>query len=283
LDETCKNDVPEQLIDNLKLVENGYLKRAALLLFHPDPEKFITGAYIKIGFFKNDADLLFQDDIHGNLFEQVERTLELILTKYTKALINYKGLSRIETYEYPIEALREALLNAVAHKDYSGGVPIQIRVYNDKLRFWNHGQLPQDWTIETLLNAHPSIPYNPDIANAFFRSGYIGSWGRGIEKIRDYCKAATLPEPIFIYRTSGFWVEFRKDIYNEDSLKEMELNERQINALLFFKNKGEILTSMYMQQCNVSERTARNDLMELVDKELLVKQGSLKTAKYLYK
>lgn len=79
---------------------------------------------------------MFQDDIHGNLFEQVERTMELLLTKYSKALISYKGLSRIETYEYPEKALREALLNFVAHKDYASGTPIQIRVYGDKIRFW---------------------------------------------------------------------------------------------------------------------------------------------------
>jgi ATP-dependent DNA helicase RecG len=67
------------------------------------------------------------------------------------------------------------LLNAVSHKDYSGGVPIQISVYKDKLMIWNEGQLPENWTIETLLEKHASKPFNPDIANAFFRSGYIES------------------------------------------------------------------------------------------------------------
>ena len=116
LSESSRNDTPEQMLNNLKLIENGNLKRAALLLFHPDPEKFVTGAFIKIGFFKTNTDLLFQDTVHGNLFEQIERTMELLLTKYTKAFISYKGLSRIETYEYPEDALREALLNAVLCK-----------------------------------------------------------------------------------------------------------------------------------------------------------------------
>lgn len=113
LNEKSLKDTPEQLLNNLKLIENGSLKRAALLLFHSDPEKFVTGAYIKIGFFRSESDLQFQDDIHGNLFEQVERTMELLLTKYTKAMISYRGLSRIETYEYPEAALREALLNSL--------------------------------------------------------------------------------------------------------------------------------------------------------------------------
>jgi ATP-dependent DNA helicase RecG len=86
------------------------------LLFYPDPEKFVTGAYVKIGYFKTDDDLLFQDEIHGNLFSQVEKTMDLLLTKYQKATIEYKGVSRIEEYPFPEAALREALLNSIAHK-----------------------------------------------------------------------------------------------------------------------------------------------------------------------
>ncbi|MCL1943156.1 MAG: putative DNA binding domain-containing protein [Candidatus Azobacteroides sp.] len=182
LDEKSRKDTPEQLLENLNLFENGYVKRAALLLFHANPEKFTTGAYVKIGFFRTDSDLRYQDDIHGNLFEQVERTMELLLTKYTKALISYRGLSRIETHEYPKEALREALLNAVTHKEYPGGAPIQIKVYNDKIMIWNEGRLPEDWTIKNLLQNHSSRPNNPDIANAFFRSSYVESWGAGYFK-----------------------------------------------------------------------------------------------------
>ncbi|MDR2586518.1 MAG: putative DNA binding domain-containing protein [Prevotellaceae bacterium] len=110
LDDDTLSDSNELLLHNLKLVDDGYLKRASLLLFHADPERFVTGAYIKIGFFESDSDLIFQDEIHGNLFEQVEKTI----------LISYEGIYRIETYEYPKEAIREAIHNAVAHKDYTG-------------------------------------------------------------------------------------------------------------------------------------------------------------------
>jgi ATP-dependent DNA helicase RecG len=137
IDESSRNDTPAQVLENLKLTEKGNLKRAALLLFHPDPEKFVTGAYVKIGFFRTDSNLLFQDEIHGNLFEQIERTMELLLTKYTRALISYEGILRVETYEYPKDALREALLNAICHKDYAGCTPIQISVYADKITLWN--------------------------------------------------------------------------------------------------------------------------------------------------
>jgi ATP-dependent DNA helicase RecG len=282
LDEKSRKDTPEQLLENLNLLENGLLKRAALMLFHQNPEKFATGAYIKIGFFRTDSDLLFQDDIHGNLFEQVEKTMELLLTKYTKALISYRGLSRIETYEYPEKALREALLNAVTHKEYPGGAPIQIRVYSDKIMIWNEGQLPENWTIKKLLQNHSSRPNNPDIANAFFRSGYVEAWGRGISKIKEQCVAAGIPAPTFSNEGSDFWVIFQKDIYNKEDLSNRGLNERQIDALLFFKEKGEITSSEYAEKYNVSDRTARTDLTELVEKELLNKQGETKLAVYVF-
>ncbi|MDR1339175.1 MAG: transcriptional regulator, partial [Prevotellaceae bacterium] len=204
------------------------MKRAALLLFHPDSEKFVTGVYVKIGFFRTDSDLLFQDEIHGTLFEQVERTMELLLTKYTRALISYEGISRVETYEYPKDALREALLNAITHKDYAGCIPIQISVYADRIMLWNEGQLPENWTVKNLLAKHSSRLYNPDIANAFFRSGYVEAWGRGIDKITGQCVTAGLPAPQFSPDGSDFWVIFKKDIFNREDLSNRGLNQRQV-------------------------------------------------------
>src|SRR5690606_38925206 len=106
---------------------------------------------------------------------------------------------------------------------------LQISVYKDKLMIWNEGQLPEDWTIETLLEKHSSKPYNPDIATALFRSGYIESWGRGISKMTEQCLEMGLPEPTFYYRSSGFWVEFKKDVYNIEHLGELGLNDRQLD------------------------------------------------------
>ena len=274
LDEISLIDTNEQLLENLKLKDGKYLKRAAILLFYTKPEKFVTGAYIKIGFFENDADLIFQDEVHGNLFEQIEKTLDLLFTKYIKAIISYEnGINRVETYEYPKDAIREALLNAIAHKDYSGGVPIQISVYKDKIMIWNEGTLPEDWTIETLLDKHSSKPYNPDIANALFRSGYIESWGRGITKMISLCKEAGLPEPNFYYKTSGIWAVFQKDIFNEDHLQTLGLNNRQVKAVLYAKEKGKITNSEYQKINDCSRNTASNDLAELVVKEILKPSG----------
>ena len=200
---------PPSLVEKLHLLDGKYLKRAAVLLFHPDPERFVTGAFVKLGFFRTNADLLYHDEIHGDLFTQVEKTLELLLTKYLKAGISYRGVQRVETYPVPEAALREALLNAIVHKDYAAGTPIQISVYSDKMMLWNPGELPDHWTVARLKDKHPSRPFNPDVANAFFRAGMIEAWGRGIERILEACRSAEVPEPELRCESSGMWVEFR--------------------------------------------------------------------------
>lgn len=273
IDEDSLTDINEHLIENLQLKEGEFLKRAAILLFHANPEKYVTGSYIKIGYFQSDDDLKFQDEIHGNLFEQIEKSIDLLFTKYIKAVISYEGVNRVETYEYPKDAVRETLLNAIAHKDYSGGVPIQISVYSDKIIFWNEGQLPENWTVKTLLEKHASRPYNPDIANALFRSGYIESWGRGTIKIIKECKQAGIPEPVFSYDSSDISVEFRKDIYDEKYLQSLDLTERQVKAMLYVKEKGKITNSDYQTLTDVSRETATRDLKELMDKQLIKSSG----------
>ena len=132
----------------------------------------------------------------------------MLKAKYLRAWISYEGLQRIETYPVPEPALREAILNAVVHKDYASGIPIQISVYPDKLMIWNPGELPADWTVDRLLAKHASIPFNPDVAGVFFRMGMIESWGRGIERMLDACRTAGAPEPALRYEHTGLWVTF---------------------------------------------------------------------------
>ena len=205
MEEADLQDDNNGLLEKLRLVEGNYLKRAAALLFHPDPEQYITGSFIKIGYFKEGANLIYQDEVHGNLFQQIKSTLTVLTTKYLRALISYEGIQRIESLPMPQEALREALLNCVVHKAYESSTPIQIAVYDDKLEIWNCGILPEDWTIDNLLGKHRSRPYNPDIANTFFRAGEIEAWGRGIERIIEACKNANTPEPEFKYDGGGLW------------------------------------------------------------------------------
>ena len=196
------------LVEKLHLAEGRFLKRAATLLFHADPEKFTTGACVKIGFFRTDSDLLYHDVIAGDLFTQVDKTLDLLLTKYLRAGISYQGTQRLERFPVPEAALREAVINAIAHKDYGALIPIQISVYDHKLFIWNAGQLPPDWSLARLMAKHSSQPANPDIARALFLAGKIESWGRGIDLIRNACLEYGSPAPLFDCDSAGFWVEF---------------------------------------------------------------------------
>lgn len=198
LDAESLNVPNDVLFRNLRLYENEYLTRSAIMCFHPDPENWVQCAYIKIGFFAdNDADILYQDEIHGSLIIQVEKALDLIYTKYMKALISYDGIYRNETFFFPKAAFRELLLNAVIHRDYLKPTPIQIKVYEHKIRIWNYGRMPAEVPVEKLFEPHSSEPRNPGIASVFFKAGYVESWGRGYKNITDICKErrAVLPVP----------------------------------------------------------------------------------------
>ena len=208
LDDSLLSEPDVALLEKLNLLEGTYLKRAALLLFHPDPEKFITGAYVKIGYFRTETDLLYHDEIHGDLFSQTRKAMEVLLTKYLKAAISYSGLYRLETLPVPEAALREALLNAIIHRDYAVGAPIQIRVYPDCIKIWNPGELPEQWTVAKLLEPHASCPFNPGVANTFFRAGEIEAWGRGVQRIFEVCKEHGAPPPVIDYLPGDLWVEF---------------------------------------------------------------------------
>ncbi|MBF0502376.1 MAG: putative DNA binding domain-containing protein [Candidatus Riflebacteria bacterium] len=275
-----------QLIEKLHLMENKYLKRAATLLFHPDPEKFTTGAYVKIGFFR--TDLLYHDVIRGNLFDQVEKVLDLLLTKYLRAGISYRGTQRIERFPIPDTALREALINAIAHKDYASGIPIQISVYDNKLMMWNPGPLPSDWSIDELLAKHSSKPANPDIANVFFRAGKIEAWGRGIDLIRNTCLEYGSPGPQFDYDGTGLWIEFPFSKIsggnNGDGLGD-GLGDRlgdglgdspQSRIISLIKARPTISITELSQQLAVSTTAIEKSLKRLKDTGLLKRVGPRK-------
>ena len=277
-----ENDIL-QIFENLRLTMDGKLKRSAVLLFGKDPRNFYINAYVKIGKFgKSDDDLLSQEIIEGNAFELANQTLEILDKKYFKKSISYDGLHRVETTEYPYEAIRETLLNAIVHRQYMGA-PVQISLYDDKIMVWNFGTLPEPMTFEDLKHKHASHPRNPILADVFFKGGLIESWGRGTLKIIDECHAAGLPTPEISEMTGGIVVTIYKDIYNEKHLSQFDLNERQLEALLLWKSKGEIITSAYAEKFDIVDRTARRDIAELVEKKLLVKTGDLKTSKYLYR
>lgn len=134
--------------------------------------------------------------------------MELVYLKYMKAKIFYEGMQRIERYFVPEDALREAILNALCHKQYQSGVPVQISVYEDKLYIANCGCLPENWSLENLMSKHASVPYNPSLAHVFYLAGFIESWGRGIEKICAACKNDGAPLPTYTVNPGDIMIQF---------------------------------------------------------------------------
>lgn len=196
-----------ELLDSLDLLKGGKLTRAAVLLFHRTPQKWMFGTYTRIGKFGKGSDLQYQDEVIGSLFMQAERVIELIYLKYLKAPITYDNLTRVETYPFPKDAVREALYNALVHSRWSAGIPIQIRIEDDAMYISNECVFPSDWTMESLLKRHQSRPYNPKIARAFFRAGYIESWGRGIQKIFEvYNEYGTL-QPKYVVHSEDIMIK----------------------------------------------------------------------------
>ncbi len=266
----------EQILDNLLLLEDGNLKRSAILLFGKNPCRFFINAFVKIGRFgQTDDDLRFQEVIEGNAFQLADKTLEVLDRKFFVSPISYKGLQRVESWEYPYEAIREVILNAIVHRDYMGA-PVQISVYDDKLIVWNEGSLPEDLTFEDLKKKHSSRPHNPILASAFFKGGLIEAWGRGTIKIINECKKAGLPEPIIEYSSGGISVTILKNQFNEKNLIEIGLSARQIKAVEYLKENKSITNKIYQEICEVSKATATRDLTELIEKfKLLERSGEV--------
>lgn len=263
----------ELLFENLRLTEDGKLKRAAIVLFGKDPGKFYSSIYVRIGRFKDDLDLIFQESEEGNIINLYQAILNQINHKFIIKNITFEGMHRIETPEYPIEAMREAILNALVHRNYMGA-HTQIRVYDDKITFWNEGDLPSPLTIESLKLPHSSRPRNVLIADVCFKGGLIDAWGRGTIKIIEACVKAGLPEPEIIERDGGLLVTLYKNKLTAEQLIRLGLNERQLKAVMYVKRNGKITNTELQELFGVSKATATRDLTELVEKyEVLNKVG----------
>lgn len=270
------------ILDKLRLTDQGKLKRAAVILFAKDPNRFYPNVKVKIGRFgSDDADLKFQEEIEGNLIELLHKVPEQLNKKFLIRQIQFEGLQRIEKGEYPVAAIREMLLNALVHRTYMGAA-IQMRVYDDKITLWNEGPLPAGMELASLKRTHSSRPRNLLIADICFKAGYIDLWGRGTLKILNSCIEAGLPEPDIQELDGGILVTLYKDKYSEEQLKKLDLNERQMRAVSYVKAQGKITNKEYQVMNAVSRNTASNDLANLVDKHVLTASEKKGAGSYFF-
>ena len=215
IDSSEANAPTATVLRNLRLMDDeGHLKNAALLLFCKTPGRYFTGTEFKIGRFHNDiTDLSSQEMIECSIIQMADRVVWMLKNKFLTMPIHYEGLQRIEKLEVPEDALREILYNAICHKDYLGP-QIQMRVWDHHVEIWNDGDLPAAITPETIEANHASYPRNKNLAYAFFKAGFIESWGRGWKKICDGFQDAGLPKPTIESKQGGVLVTFQRNNVN---------------------------------------------------------------------
>jgi ATP-dependent DNA helicase RecG len=259
-----------QLFQNLKLLtKEGELTRAAILLFGKEPARFFRCATFKIGRFRgaDPTDLIIQDKVEGNLFELFNQVIDYLKSKYLLSPISYQGMQRVETLEIPDKALREAVLNALIHRDYTSPTAISMRVYDQTVSLWNNGEL-ENLEIEDLSKEHNSYQRNPLIADIFYRAGYIEAWGRGTLMIIEETIKSGLSLPSFVALHGGLQVVFQRNSMLTAEKKtrntEFELSLRQQKAVDFLKENGIISNKIYQEINKVSKPTATRDLQKLV-------------------
>ncbi len=277
-------DTPQEVLENLRLIsDDGKLKYAAILLFAKDPLRYFTGVQFKIGRFGTDeADLRSQNIVEGNILQMAGRVIELLKDKYLHSYIRYEGMQRIEELEIPEDAFREILYNAIVHKQYTGA-PIQMRIFEDHIELWNEGNLPENYTIETLMHKHASKPRNLNIADIFNKAGFIEAWGRGYKKIQDGFKAANLPMPVFKTAFGGVEVTIPRPTKDQanDQVNALQLTDNQQTILEFIKTcdqaNDQVNTQVISQKLKLSYSTVKRAIYVLLKNNYIKRVGSDKS------
>jgi len=268
-----------EALEKLELLRDGKLINAAILLFGKNPQRFVIQSETRCARFKGTKPLEFIDMkvFGGNIIDQREDAVEFV-KEHIKLHAKIVEMERIETWEYPIDAIREAVSNAICHRNYEIASNVQIRIFDDRIEVWGCGLLLLPLTPEKLKREHKSILRNPLIGKCFFLIKFIEQWGTGTNRIIEQCVEHGLPEPLFEEVAGDFVVTFRKYNVSEEILN--ELNERQKKAIEYLLKYKKITNTEYREvNLNISDRTALNDLNELVDKGII---GAIGEKRYRY-
>jgi len=223
-------------------------------------------------------------EVSGTLLNQLEEILGWLRERLQTRFQITGRPSRDVVWEYPLEAVREAVVNAVCHRDYLGGAPIQVRLYDDRLEIWNPGGLPATLKPADLLRDHDSIPRNPKIASAFFFAGLIEQWGTGTIRMAAALKEAGHSAPEFDAATVGrFRVILREGPAIKARLRELGMNNRQLLLIAHLREYGRITNRAYRELTGLSDEAARKDIAGLLDLGILDAVGKGRSRAYVLK
>lgn len=267
---------------------------AGLLLFGFEPQFFLPQSGLTFVRFSGSElrgpgglpGYIRRDEITGPLAQVIERTWAILLHEMRVEAV-VKGLRREERTEYPQIPVREALVNAVCHRDYRlGGRRIEIRMFDDRLEVHSPGGLPGYITIDNIVEEHFSR--NPRIVNGLYHWNYIEELGLGIDKMIEEMMKFGHPGPSFDPKPHSFTVTLQ-NVRQHDPLPgvaswENSMNERQLRALQYIKEHGRITSREYQDLCpNVTPETLRLDMVDLSDRSVVMKVGAKRGTYYILK
>ncbi|MEA3342538.1 MAG: helix-turn-helix domain-containing protein [archaeon] len=267
----------KEALEKLGLIHNNKLTNAAVLLFGKEPQRQFLQAEVRCAKFKGiEAVKPFLDMrvLRGNIYGQIDAGERFILDNIKKqAWVEPGKIERQEKWEYPPDAIREAITNAVCHRDYAPSSNIHISIFDDRIEVWNPGKVPEPLTLDDLKIPHKSVPVNPLLAEMLFLVKYIERWGSGTVDLVKWCLQHGLPEPVFKEHQGGFLVILRKYRISDEVIE--TLNERQKKAVEHMLKYGKITSKDYQMQCpDVSRETLRKDMNELIEKEIILMIGA---------
>jgi ATP-dependent DNA helicase RecG len=266
---------------------------AALLLFGRTPQQWLPSAMILAARFsgKGFSDQFVRQEIHGSLPEQLRQS-EAFLRANMRTLVKMSGLAHEESWEYPFEAVRELLVNAVAHRDYNAqGDTIHLHLFTDRLEIHSPGGLPGPVNLENLLDAR--FARNAVITQALADLGFVERLGYGLDRVVEAMQRRGLSPPRFEEIARSFRVTLYNEMEQLDSDPtlpdwiiqiSLDLNTRQKSALRFLMRQHRITNRDYQEICpEVHVETLRRDLAELVSLGLLIKIGDKRATYYILK
>jgi len=266
---------------------------AALLLFGKHPQQWLSSATVLAARFPGRAfsDEFVKQEIRGTLPDQL-RQAETFVRDNLRSIARLVGLKREETPEYPLEAVRELLVNAIAHRDYSQqGDTIHLHIFADRLEVHSPGGLPGPVTIDNLLEARFSR--NAVIAQVLSDLGFVERLGYGLNRVVTVMKQNNLPLPRFeevggTFRVTLFGaasqVQAREKMQDLSAYEAYNLNPRQERAIGYVAQKARITNSDYQALCpEVSAETLRRDLVDLVKQGVFIKIGDKRATYYILK
>jgi len=264
---------------------------AGLLLFGKNPQRWLRSAEITAVRYAGPtmSDDFIREDIRGTLPEQI-RKAEAFVTANMRRGMRIRGLEREEVPEYPLSVVREAIVNAVAHRDYSiRGDNIRVIMFSDRMEVYSPGRLPGHVTLDNIVEERYSR--NEAIVQVLSEMGFIERLGYGIDRMIRVCEEEGLPPPDFTETSAGFKVTIHSQAASlvgagppVNLYSHLQLNPRQEKALAFLQKNRRITNREYQALCpDASPETLRRDLADMVDKGLILKIGQKRATFYILK